>query len=105
MEQKNIIQKIKKSFIVPERVADKIKNIVEKARGGWVLIETRPQWDDAAGPWTRLPFAKIIFHQPSQEWRLYWMRASGKWQFYGQYKTLDKTLKTIKEDKNCCFWG
>lgn len=105
MEQDKIIEKIEKQFKVPDRVADKIKNVAEKVRGGYVLIEIRPRWDGTPGPWTRHPVAKIIFHNPSQEWRLYWMRASGKWWFYGRFKTLDKALRVIDEDKNGCFWG
>lgn len=105
MERDKIIEKIEERFKAPDRVADKINNIAEKVRGGYVLIETRPKWDGTPGPWTRMPVAKIIFHNPSREWRLYWMRASGRWWFYGQYKTLDKILKVIDEDKNGCFWG
>ncbi|MBU4204935.1 DUF3024 domain-containing protein [Patescibacteria group bacterium] len=104
--QKNqIIPKIEEFFKVPERVADKIKIIAEKVRGGYVVIETRPRWDGTPGPWTRSPVAKFVFHNPSLSWRLYWMRASGKWWFYGTYKTLDKVLKIIKGDKDGCFWG
>ncbi|OGZ64802.1 MAG: hypothetical protein A3A98_02180 [Candidatus Staskawiczbacteria bacterium RIFCSPLOWO2_01_FULL_40_39] len=104
-EQEKVINQIEKFFEVPERVADKIKIIAEKVRGGYVLIETRPRWDGSAGPWTKHPIAKIVFHNPLQEWRVYWMRASGKWWFYGQYKTFNKVLKIIDEDKDGCFWG
>lgn len=105
IENDKIIYKLEKFFKVPERVADKIKIIAEKVRGGYVLIETRPRWDGSHGTWTKHPVAKIIFHKPSQEWRVYWMRASGKWWFYGQYKNFDKVLKIIEEDRDGCFWG
>lgn len=100
-----IILKIEKFFKVPEHIADKIQNVTEKVKGGYVLIETRPRWDDASAPWTRHPVAKMIFSKPAQIWKLYWMRASGKWLLYGEYKTLDGVLRVIKEDKNGCFWG
>ena len=100
-----IIQKIEQFFEVPERVADKIKNVAEKVKGGYVLIETRPRWDGSPGPWTRHPVAKMIFSKPIKSWKLYWMRASGKWWFYGKYKTFGRVLKAIKEDRNGCFWG
>ena len=106
IQKDQVIQKIEQFFEVPEQVADKIKNVAEKVKGGYVLIETRPRWDDSSAPWTRLPVAKMIFSKPTKSWKLYWMRASGKWWFYGKkYKTLDGVLKTIKEDKNGCFWG
>jgi Protein of unknown function (DUF3024). len=81
------------------------KNVARRVKGGYVLIETRPRWDGNPGPWTECSVAKIIFHNPSRKWRLYWMRASGKWWFYGEYKTFGKTLEIIKEDSRGCFWG
>lgn len=104
-QNNQIIQKIEQFFEVPAEIADKIKNVVEKVKGGYILIETRPRWDGSPGPWTRYPVAKIIFSKPTKLWKLYWKRASGEWCFYGEYKTLDKVLKAIKEDKNGCFWG
>lgn len=105
MDPDSNIPKIENFFRAPERVADKIKNVVEKVKGGYVLIETRPPWDGSSGPWTRSPIAKIVFHKPSQFWKIYWMRANMKWYFYARYKRLSKALMVIKEDKDGCFWG
>ena len=99
------IGRIGEFFRVPERVAGEIKNVARKVRGGYVLIETRPRWGDKSGPWTECSVAKIIFHNPSQKWRLYWRRASGRWMFYSEYKTFDKALEAIKKDQHHCFWG
>ncbi|MDP3043141.1 MAG: DUF3024 domain-containing protein [bacterium] len=105
MNQDQTISKIEKLFKAPERVADKIQNEVEKVRGGYTLIETRPRWDGSPGPWTRIPIAKIIFHKPSGMWKVYWHRASGAWNLYSQFKSLDGALKLIRQDKHGCFWG
>ena len=105
LSPEEIIQKIEEIFRVPERVADQIKNVAEKVKGGYVLFETRPLWDGTPGPWTKIEVAKMVFHKPSQKWKLYWMRGTRKWEFYGQYKTFDKVLKTIDEDEHACFWG
>lgn len=96
---------IARYFEVPERVRGQIKNIVEEVRGGYILIETRPPWDGSAGEWSRLPIAKIIFHKPTQTWKLYWQRASGKWELYASHKSFDAALRAIKEDRHGCFWG
>ena len=103
-EDKNI-QKIEEFFKVPERVADKVENVAERVKGGYVLFETHPRWDGSPGPWTKSPVAKMIFHKPTKSWKLYWMRASGKWQLYGEYRSLEEVLKVIDEDKDACFWG
>ncbi len=105
MQLDETIQKIEKYFEVPEHVRDKIRNAAEKVNGGYVLLETRPRWDGSPGPWTRSQVAKIIYNKPRNIWKLYWMRASGKWLLYKEYKKLDKILSAIKEDKHGCFWG
>lgn len=103
--EEKIIKKIEDYFEVPERVVDKIKNVAEKVKGGYTLFETRSRWDGSSGPWTKLPVVKIIFHKPSQKWKIYWRRASGNWNLYGEYKNLDNVLKAIKQDIHGCFWG
>jgi hypothetical protein len=53
-------------------------------------------------------FYEIRFYKSRQEWNLYWMRASGKWELYEPYPEssyLDKLLAVIKEDKHACFFG
>lgn len=100
-----IIAKIEKYFKVPNQFVDKIKNVVEKVKGGYVIIETRPRWDGFPGAWTRCPVAKIIFHNPSGKWKIYWHRASGTWNLYLQRKSLNAALKVIEKDENGCFWG
>lgn len=105
MLEDKTIRKIENYFEVPERVKDKVQNIVEKVKGGYVLIETRPPWDGSDKPWTKSPIAKIVFNKPENIWKLYWIRASGKWELYKEYKKLDKILATIREDVHGCFWG
>lgn len=104
-EEREIIKKIEEFFRVPARVADKVKNVAEKAKEGYILIETRPPWDGSVGPWTRLPVAKIVFRKYLKIVELYWMRASGRWWFYGKYKTFGGALRAIEKDKYGCFWG
>ena len=105
IKKDQILTKIERFFKIPEDIADKIQNVAEKVRGGYVFIETRPRWDGSPGPWTRHPVTKMIFSKPTKLWKLYWRRASGKWLLYEEYKTLDGALRAIKKDKNCCFWG
>lgn len=99
------IQKIEEKFKVPEHVTDKIKNVVEKLGNSYILYETRPAWDGNAKPWTKLSVAKMTFVKISDTWKLYWMRASGKWELYKEYKSLKHVLNAIEKDKSGCFWG
>ena len=71
------------------------------------LYEIRPSWNNPEEI-NNFPFAKIRFYKSRQLWKLYWMRASGKWNLYKPYPEsthLDKIIKVIKEDKHGCFYG
>lgn len=72
-----------------------------------ILFEIRPDWLDPKMK-VQFEFAKIRYYKSRNEWNLYWMRASGKWESYGPFPKsthLDKLIETIKEDKHGCFFG
>jgi hypothetical protein len=59
-------------------------------------------------PLIRNPVARIKFVRTQDFWQLYWQRADMKWHLYEpahQHTTLASALKTVDEDKYCCFWG
>ena len=97
------IKRLEKAFESP--FPDKVKSVVEKTKGGYVLIETRPSWDGSDSPWTRNPVAKIVFVKSSGILKLYWMRASGKWNLYKELKSLNDVINALKDDVHGCFWG
>lgn len=72
-----------------------------------VLYEIRPVWNNPKEI-QHIEFAKIRFYKSRQEWNLYWMRASGKWELYEPFPKsthLDNIIDIIKEDKYGCFYG
>ena len=105
ISDQEIIKKIEDLFRVPDRVLDKVNITAEKVRGGYAIFENRVPWDGSDKPWSKSPVAKIILHRLSDNWKVYWMRTSGRWEFYGQYTSINKALKIIDEDVNGCFWG
>jgi hypothetical protein len=71
------------------------------------LYEIRPVWNNPKEI-QHIEYAKIRFYKSRQEWKLYWMRASGKWEIYEPFPEtshLEKIIKIIKEDKYGCFYG
>ncbi|MCX6713262.1 MAG: DUF3024 domain-containing protein [Candidatus Vogelbacteria bacterium] len=102
-----IIQKIEAKFNskIPASVANKIKIAVEKIRGNYFLFEMRPAWDDNIKPWTKYEIAKLSYVAKTESWKLYWHRASGRWELYRELKTLAGALNVIEKDENGCFWG
>lgn len=72
-----------------------------------ILFEIRPQWNDPATI-LELPFAKLRFIKSSKVWKLYWMRASGKWEAYQpipESSSLQVLLDEINHDSYGCFFG
>ena len=71
------------------------------------LFEIRPQWNDST-EMIKSSFAKIRYYKSRNEYNLYWMRASGKWELYEPFPTskkLEAILEVIKEDAHACFFG
>ena len=72
-----------------------------------ILNEVRPRWDDPTQA-TYTPIAKATFAKSTSLWKVYWMRASGKWNSYPAHPevdTLEKFFQVVNEDAECCFWG
>ncbi len=71
------------------------------------LLEIRPQWDDPAIIHRR-PFAKANYVKAQGCWKVFWMRASLKWQGYEPTPTvasIDEFLAVVDQDQYGCFWG
>lgn len=71
------------------------------------IFTIRPMWNN---PQEKIhePVVKARYIKSSKTWKLYWMRASGKWEAYepeSEVKETDKMLKIIDEDAYHCFWG
>lgn len=52
--------------------------------------------------------AKATWNKTQGVWKIYWQRADLKWHAYEPVRTvgsLDKFLKTVREDKYACFFG
>lgn len=72
-----------------------------------LLYEIRPFWDNPKEI-QHHEYAKIRFYKSSQKWKLYWMRASGKWELYEPFPEsthLGEILAIINEDAYACFHG
>jgi hypothetical protein len=55
-----------------------------------------------------LPLAKARWIGTRQRWRLFWMRASGKWETYDpmpEARTLREVLEEIDRDSHMAFFG
>lgn len=107
----DLTERIIKNFIERQRPPVEIRDeydIGYSYDGAVVIIfEIRPDWIDPAKK-LHLETAKIRYYKSQKIWKLYWLRASGKWELYNPFPTassVENLLKVIEEDKNDCFWG
>ena len=53
-------------------------------------------------------FARAKFIKTQNHWKIYWMRASGKWELYEPFPEVDHIkdfFSIVDEDKHGCFKG
>jgi DUF3024 family protein len=91
----------------PAHVRDKLR-LRYDVTGHYVFVrEARPGWHDSS-EWIESDVAKLRYVATSNEWRLYWKRASGKWWLYEPYsrsRTLAAMVNEIDRDDYGCFFG
>jgi len=109
IELKKIDQIIGKPFRnrVPKEHQDKLRYEVQIKGHDIIISEVRPSWSKP-DVWLPVDFAKLKYVRSQNIWKLYWKRASGKWELYGP-KEKAKNLKTlanvIEQDQFGCFFG
>jgi hypothetical protein len=72
------------------------------------IYEVRPVWRGPPGDKSRLPIARLRFVKTIGRWKLFWLRANGKWISYEpvqEVKTLKEGLLVIESDRYGCFFG
>ena len=92
---------------VPDHVKHEIRLSYSIANHEVVICEERPLLDQPS-EWIALEIAKLRYVRKSDEWQLYWKRASGKWWPYEPFtrsKTLAAMIKEIDLDSDGCFFG
>ena len=92
---------------VPPEHRDKLRYNIRIKGHNVFLFEHRPRWDNP-DEWLALELAKLRYIRSQNIWRLYWKRASGKWEFYepkGEAKNLKILVDAIKQDQFGCFFG
>ena len=93
--------------LVPLHLSKEIRYNYRIKSQNVLLYEERPSWNNPT-KWLALDFAKLRYIRQHGTWRLYWMRASGKWITYepkDESKSLEILIDTIKQDEYGCFFG
>ncbi|MFP4446897.1 MAG: DUF3024 domain-containing protein [Desulfosudaceae bacterium] len=92
---------------VPLENQDRLRNEIRIEGNNIFIAESRPRWDKP-DEWLPLDFAKLRYVRSRNIWKLYWKRASGKWEIYGpkgEAGNLKELADVIDEDRYGCFFG
>lgn len=71
------------------------------------ILEIRPQWNDRSIV-HRYPIAKATYVRALNQWKIFWRRATLKWQGYEPTPTvasIDEYLRVVDADQYGCFFG
>src|SRR5687767_4640088 len=104
------IRKVVRDFCerrVPLRFQDQLRLVYTIEGQNVIIRESRPE-DRDPSQWFELDVAKLRYVKQSNEWKLYWKRASGKWWPYvtrTRSKSLIALVKEIDADEYGCFFG
>jgi len=104
-EQK--IEKFVEKLRPPVEVRDQVDIGYSFNANTFLLFEIRPDWKNSDIK-NKLEIAKIRFIKSQKLWKLYWFRASGKWELYEPHPfstSIEELFQVIKDDKRACFWG
>jgi len=91
----------------PEKLREKLRFEYEIEKQNVIIHEVRPAWKNPS-EYTKLPMAKLSYVSTKKLWKLYWKRASGKWEKYQpneSNKDLGVLIKEIDKDTFGCFFG
>jgi hypothetical protein len=91
----------------PADIRDKVDIGYSFKNNTLTIQETRPYWRDPVRK-IDIPVAKAKYVKSKDIWKIYWQRASGKWETYGpqpECSNLQTFFRLLQNDPHGCFWG
>jgi hypothetical protein len=91
----------------PEHIREKVDISYKIDNQSIILYEIRPAFT-RPGQKVELFYAKATYVKSTDKWKVYWMRASGKWNVYDpmpEVGSLKDFVGLVEEDAYHCFKG
>lgn len=91
----------------PEEIRSKLDIGYQIENQSIILHAIRPDWNDTT-IYRTYDFAKTTYDKKNKVWKIYWLRASLKWELYKPkpaVASLKDFLKEVDMDKYGCFKG
>ena len=111
METINFDEKIIRNYIEsirpPVEIRKKLDLGYSFGSGQVIFFEIRPQWNDDTKV-HEYPFVKAKYVKSHKIWKIYWLRANGKWELYEPnpiVHSITSFIEIVEEDEHGCFRG
>ena len=91
----------------PVHIRDKVDVSYRIDNQSVILFELRPVFS-RPGEKIEMHYAKATYVKSARKWKVYWMRASGKWNLYDpmpEVSSLKEFVRLVEEDAYHCFKG
>ena len=87
-----------------EEIRDKLDLGYKYENWTFEIFELSAAWDNKKQK-IECSVVKCRYIISKSVWKLYWMRASGKWESYRPNTEVNEVLEIIKKDHYGCFWA
>lgn len=104
---KKIIEKYIESIRPPMELRNKVDIAYSYENSEVIFFEIRPDWNDEK-IYHKYPFVKAKFVKSQKIWKIYWIRATGKWELYQpqpSVRNIQSFIEIVEEDEQGCFRG
>lgn len=102
-----VIDQYIETFRPREEIRDELDYECQIEGQSVILYEVRPVYFDPT-KFTKMEIAKATYTKNTGMWKIYWMRASGRWEVYPHVREVSK-LSTffivVKKDEYHAFFG
>ncbi len=91
----------------PLELQDKVRLELEIDGHRVRIWEVRLAWRDPTSI-VRIGVAQFTYTRSRDQWKLYWMRADGKWHAWDPAENtghLDRLVQVVDQDRRGGFWG
>ena len=91
----------------PVHIRDKLRLEYSVKNQDVLIFEVRPRWNNPRET-VESPIAKLRYVRTAKEWRLFWQRASLKWNLYEPFPSspdLAVIIDVVERDEYGCFFG
>ncbi|MDH2898036.1 DUF3024 domain-containing protein [Rahnella sp. PAMC25617] len=99
------IQNFIETIRPPELMREKLDYLCHIKDQSIVIVSSRAPWRSGSTERIETPLVKMTYVRTQKLWRIFWMRATLKWETYAEVDTLNEGFEIVRMDEHSCFFG